>query len=59
MLIHHLLQKKVDLGSLKPDIDKLDINNLKTVPNNLNDFKYEVDKSVSLMKIEWFNKLIN
>ena len=52
MLIHHLLQKKVDLGSLKPEIDKLDINNLKTVPNNLNNFKYEGYKSVSLMKIE-------
>ena len=35
--------KKVDLASLKCSVDKLDIDKLKNVPNNLNNMKSKVD----------------
>ena len=37
--------KKVDLASLKSDVDKLDIDKLKNVPSVLNRLKIKVDKS--------------
>ena len=39
MMIHHLLLKKTDLASLKSDVDKLDIDKLKTIPEDLNNLK--------------------
>ena len=36
--------KKVDLASLKSDVDKLDIGKVKNVPTNLSDLKSKVDK---------------
>ena len=36
--------KKVDLASLKSNVDKLDIDKLKDIPNNLNYLKSKVDK---------------
>ena len=36
--------KKTDLANLKSDVDKLDINKLKTVPTNLSNLKSKVDK---------------
>ena len=36
--------KKVDLATLKSDVDKLDIDKLKDVPNNVSNMKSEVDK---------------
>ena len=36
--------KKVDLASLKPNVDKLDIDKLKNVPIGLNSLKIKVDK---------------
>ena len=36
--------KKTDLPTLKSDVDKLDINNLKNVPSNLSNLKSKVDK---------------
>ena len=36
--------KKTDLANLKSDVDKLDIDRLKNVPNNLNSLKSKVDK---------------
>ena len=36
--------KKVDLASIKFYLDKLDIDKLKNVPTNLNNFKSKVDK---------------
>ena len=36
--------KKVDLASLKSNVDKLDIDKLKNVPTNLNNLKSKVDK---------------
>ena len=35
--------KKTDLANLKPDVDKLDIDKLKNVPNNLRSLKSKVD----------------
>ena len=35
--------KKVDLTNLKSDVDKLDIDKLKSVPNNLGNLKNKVD----------------
>ena len=32
VLIHHLLLKKTDLASLKSNVDKIDVDKLKTVP---------------------------
>ena len=39
MMIHHLLLKKTDLASLKSDVDRLDIDKLKTIPDDLNNLK--------------------
>ena len=36
--------KKVDLASLKSNIDKLDIDKLKNIPSNLSNLKSKVDK---------------
>ena len=36
--------KKVDLASLKSNVDKLDIDRLKNVPTNLNNLKSKIDK---------------
>ena len=36
--------KKTDLTNLKSDGDKLDIDNLKNVPNNLSNLKTKIDK---------------
>ena len=36
--------KKVDLGSLKSNVNKLDIDNLKHVPTNLSNLKSKVNK---------------
>ena len=36
--------KKVDLGNLEYDVDKLDIDKLKNLPANLNNLKSKVDK---------------
>ena len=36
--------KKVDLASLKSNVEKLDMDKLKTVPSNLNSLKSKVDK---------------
>ena len=38
--------KKFDLASLKSNLDKLDIDQLKNVPTNLNNLKSKVDKLV-------------
>ena len=38
--------EKVDLANLKPDVDKLDIDKLKSVPTNLSNLKSKVDKLV-------------
>ena len=35
---------KTDLANLKPDVDKLDTDKLKDVPNNLSNLKSKVDK---------------
>ena len=37
--------KEVDLASLKSQVDKLDIDNLKNVPTNLRNLKSKLDKS--------------
>ena len=45
-MIHQNLLKKTDLANLKSDVDKLNIDELKNVPSNLNDLKskvYELD----------------
>ena len=45
MLIHQVLLKKIDLASLKLNIDTLDINELEKVLDDLNSFKSkDVDK---------------
>ena len=36
--------KKTDLAKLKSNVDKLDINKLKTVLTNLSNFKNKIDK---------------
>ena len=51
-LIHHfLLKKETDLPNLKSDIDKVDIDELKIVPSNLNNLKNKVDK-LDIVKLE-------
>ena len=37
--------KKVNLASLKSQVDKLDIDNLKNAPTNLRNLKSRLDKS--------------
>ena len=44
VLIHYLLQKKVDLASLKSKVNKLDIDKLKNLPTDLRNLKSKVDK---------------
>ena len=44
VLIHHNFAKKVDLVSLKFNVDELDIDKLKNIPTNLNNLKSKVDK---------------
>ena len=44
VLIHKNLLKKVDLASLKSEVDKLDIDKLEKVPTGLNSLKSKVDK---------------
>ena len=44
VLIHQILLKKTDLVNLKCDVDKLDIDKLKNVPNNLSNLKIRVDE---------------
>ena len=44
VLIHRILLKITDLASLKSDVDQLDIDKLKNVPNNLSNLKNKVDK---------------
>ena len=44
MLIHGILLKKSDLAILKSNVDKLDIDKWKIVPNNLCNLKIKVDK---------------
>ena len=39
VLIHQNLLKMVDLPNLKYNVDKLDTDKLKNVPNNLSDLK--------------------
>ena len=34
-LIHQKFAKKIDLASLKPKIDKIDVNKLETAPTDL------------------------
>ena len=43
-LIHHLLQKRIDLVNLKSHVGNLDIDKLKNVSTNLNNLKSRVDK---------------
>ena len=38
------MAKKVDLASLKSNVDKLDIDQLKNVPTNLSNLKSKIDK---------------
>ena len=55
-LIHQILLKKTDLGNLKSDVDKLDIDKLRNVPNNLSNLKSKADK-LDIGKLEtitWF-----
>ena len=57
--------KKVDLGSLKSDVDKLDIDKLKTLLSNLNNLKSKRDKlnvdklPVTVDLCKWRNVVIN
>ena len=44
VLIHRNLLRKVDLATLKSNVDKLDIDKLENVPTNLSNFKSKVDK---------------
>ena len=40
VLLSWIFLKKTDLANLKSDVDKLDIDKLKTVPSNSNNLKY-------------------
>ena len=44
MLIRQALLKKVDLASLKSNVDKLDIDKLENVPSGLSSLESKVDK---------------
>ena len=44
LLIHHFWVKKIDLVTLKSNVDKLDIDKLKNVLTNLRNLKSKVDK---------------
>ena len=65
-LINHKLLKSV-IASLKPNVDKLDINKLKNVPTNLINLKIKVSKldvaklvlvPVDLSKLSYIVKII-
>ena len=43
-LIHYLLLKKTDLANLKSYVDKLYIDQLRTVPDDLSNLKSKLDK---------------
>ena len=43
MLVHQNIAKKGDFANLKSNVDKLDIDQLKKVPINLNNLKSKVD----------------
>ena len=67
-LIHQNLLKKIDLASLKSNVDKLVIGQLKNVPTNLNNLKSKVDKldvdklvpaPVGLSKLQSLTKYCN
>ena len=45
VLIQSKFARKVDLASLKSEVDKLDIDKLEKVPTGLNSLKSKVDKS--------------
>ena len=48
MIMHHLLlkiKKKPDAANLKSNVDKLDIDKLKIIPDDLSNLKSEVDKN--------------
>ena len=47
MMMHHLLLKKTktDAANLKSNVDKLDIDKLKIIPDDLSNLKSEVDKN--------------
>ena len=49
VLIHQKLLKKVDLASLKSNVDKLDTDKLRNVPTNLSNLKNKVDK----LDVDW------
>ena len=42
--MHHPSLKKTDLANLKSNVDKLDTDKLKNVPNNLSNLKSKVGK---------------
>ena len=44
VLIYQNLPKKVDLASLKSNVDKLNIDKLKNVPSNFSNLKNKVNK---------------
>ena len=44
VLIQSKFPRKVDLASLKSEVDKLDIDKLEKVPTGLNSLKSKVDK---------------
>ena len=48
-MMHHLLLKKTktktDAANLKSNVDKLDIDKLKIIPDDLSNLKSEVDKN--------------
>ena len=46
MLIHLIQQQKSDLGSLKAEVDKIDIDKLKTVHPDLSKLSNVVDNDV-------------
>lgn len=49
------LAKNVDLANLKLDVDKFEINKLKTVLTNLYNLKFEEDKlDADKEETEWF-----
>ena len=42
-LIDHLFLKKIDLGNLKSNVDKLDTHKWRNVPSAFNSLKFKVD----------------
>ena len=44
VLIHQNMIKKVNLANLESNVDKLNFDKLKNIPNNLNNLKSKVDK---------------